>query len=1111
MRKLFLLIPALVFALVTNAETWNIGPTNPQSSDNIRRTVRDKAQNGDIIVLADGTYTESEVILFDKSVTLMPAENAHPVIAQHFYSKVTSGAEVKFIGIKFDGSLYNSGAGANDYCFYPYDLSAGNEIHFENCEFTGFKSYVIYCSSSYHIDSCIINNCYFHDNAANAVYFTKSSDASLQTCNGLIVTNSTFTNRGTGANGSVIEMRNQGAEPVVNDVELTVDHCTFYNNQFGEGDYSPIRSHKLGKMTVTNCIFAHPDAYAKYAVYAYGGSVSNCLTYNLTSGYKNWSPCPTLSDNITGDPLFNDLANNKYTFANNWETMNISPACGAATDGTDLGDPRWHTAPILPSTDFATPYALTGDKAVLSGSIWYDDVAGYLWGDGDYNENYGTAKWKIHAERACIVEVALNLHTGSPNVHKIRIEVLDADGNRVGVFAEESSTLPGSLTIPAAGNYTVILHDDQDWSSVQIDNITLSYAGGAIQEIPTNTLAAVDAILSSKGTYADGMITFSTYKDQEAKWNVIVAGTGTKAYTFTLNINNPTAYGHNFSVSIYENEGAPAVATLSEHEWNETFGEPLAISLEGTAMLEGGKNYIVKVTNAENGAQPKIISVSAAYAGGAAVALSKDAAASLLPNADAIISSDWSIEGGKITHAESKALTGWAKWNVACADGGDYKVVVNIESDNGHLMKVEVFEDEAIPAIYTLNEAETTHWSTGTLAIDLGNITLSARNYVFKVSNTQSSSHVQIASIVISYEGGAVVTIPNNAIPFADAILSENATRNLASVPQEIHFGSPNATQYAKWNVHATAGLYTFTFDVVGTNYGTYKLDIIDGSETIFTYTQGKSGSGQVSISKVFIPADGDYELQLANTNSSADGYLTSLAATKATDVFILDENTEDDGSIAAAAGNTYTFLLKRSFEADRYYTICIPVSSWNSELKLAFGDDYELWQMTSATQSGDEINLNFDKCNDDGFEAGIPYIIKPSVDVQNPIFHNSKTIYNATWNNTQEFTAANFIGTFYKDEIEAGVNNLYLQNNDLYYSASNDTPIKGTRAWIRIKPAGAAGVRARIVLGGKVATDINLVNGELTNGVVKTIENGQLVIIRDGVRYNVMGIVIEK
>ena len=315
------------------------------------------------------------------------------------------------------------------------------------------------------------------------------------------------------------------------------------------------------------------------------------------------------------------------------------------------------------------------------------------------------------------------------------------------------------------------------------------------------------------------------------------------------------------------------------------------------------------------------------------------------------------------------------------------------------------------------------------------------------------------------------------------------------------------ADRYAQWNVAATAGLYTFTFNIVGSDYGKYQLTIIDSeSNTIYDDFKGLSGNGSVTHSSIYL--DGNYTLRVANTNNYSVGYITSIAATAEENVFILDENTTNDGSIAAAAGNTYKFLLKRSFTAGRYYTICLPVGSWDAELKIAFGEDYELWQMSSATQSGDEISLNFENITGQTFHAGWPYLIKPSINVESPIFYNAKEIQNHTYNNTQSFDVADFVGSFYKDVIPAGENNLYLQDNNLYYSETNDTPIKGTRAWIRLKPSSPNHVRARIIMAGQVATAIDLVDAE--NNTLKTIENGQLVIIRDGIRYNVLGVTIK-
>ena len=64
-------------------------------------------------------------------------------------------------------------------------------------------------------------------------------------------------------------------------------------------------------------------------------------------------------------------------------------------------------------------------------------------------------------------------------------------------------------------------------------------------------------------------------------------------------------------------------------------------------------------------------------------------------------------------------------------------------------------------------------------------------------------------------------------------------------------------------------------------------------------------------------------------------------------------------------------------------------------------------------------------------------------------------------------------------------------------------------RAWFKVKVPNPQHViqHARIVMGEQVITSINFFDGNMANETVKTIENGQLVIIRDGVRYNAMGI----
>ena len=163
---------------------------------------------------------------------------------------------------------------------------------------------------------------------------------------------------------------------------------------------------------------------------------------------------------------------------------------------------------------------------------------------------------------------------------------------------------------------------------------------------------------------------------------------------------------------------------------------------------------------------------------------------------------------------------------------------------------------------------------------------------------------------------------------------------------------------------------------------------------------------------------------------------------------------------------------------------------------------------MTSATLEGNTLNLNFAKVNLSDDTYGRPYLIKPTQDVVNPLF-NSHTIYKSVSHLTQSCTNADFIGSFIKSEVPAGENNLFLGPNDLLYFSQTATPIKGTRAYFQLKGIShpqQAIKHARIVRGTQVITEIDLVK-DVKNASFKTIENGQLVIIRDGIRYNAMGV----
>lgn len=725
MKKLFFFIPALLLSLLANATRQTISPSSDESDSNIRSALSGSA---DTIILNAGNYKEADQIHFRRNAVIMAAEGAEVIITPKYYCDlVYANTKVKIIGIKFDGSV------SGQQAIRVYDDNAGKELRLENCEFYNFAKDAITCDDGTRtIDSCIINNCYFHDNNYSPIYFNKSSVEGKQTIYGLIVKNSTFANNDPSKEyRSVIDVQSYNRE-ATDDIEVLIDHCTFYNNTTLNYDYSAIRTRIVNRTTVSNCIFAHPSAIDFYATNVWAGSVTNCLAYNFNKGYS----APTKTNANTGNPLFTDAANGDFSLAGNWITMNLSPARGAATDGSDLGDPRWYSAETLPSVDFATPYQFVGAKALLAGKIWYDSEDDYLYGDGGSNKDYGTATWKFHAEKAGVVGVAANLNSGNTSGHKLRVEVLDADGNSVGEFAEQTSTLPGTLIIPAAGDYKIILHDDQTWSSAKIDNVTLSYIGGAVQNIASATNTTVDvseAWYSAGGSRADGKISFpgDLIATSWIRWNVHVADS--KYYDITVNFSSDN--GHNIGIRLFNDERSIEISEGGQ----TSAASPLEL---GRLSIPAG-DYTMELTNPVSHSHAQIISVLFAP-----VAASATELPGTLEFGNAVLSDRAHVTDGNLYFApigDTNPAGEWAAWAVTTDHNGTFLFTLDTYSSNGQSYKISIYDDGD-----NLIDSFEKKLSSGVAGTIKHYFVLASGSYSVKVENTTAWSRGYLTSFVVT-------------------------------------------------------------------------------------------------------------------------------------------------------------------------------------------------------------------------------------------------------------------------------------------------------------------------------------------------------------------------
>jgi len=1120
MKKLFLLLPALVLTVALNAAVINITPTSPYDAHDNLRLALHYANSGDEIVLADGTYLEKDNYLyFDKDITVRAAEGASPIVQIVTYAQVKSSANVLIEGIKFDGSQQGSNGNSYGYFFRFYDNSS-TSLQLNNCEFYNIAQYVLFGGNGTHTDLLKVNNCYFHNNAKNTIYFEASTTEGIQTCDRLEVRNSTIANTAalTGYT-STIDIRPYGSD-VTDAIKVIIDHCTFYNNPTINSDHSAIRPYKLSDVTISNCIFAHPEAYERRATCCYGGTISNCLTFNLTTdasqnAHRQSGGLPAFSGNFTADPLFVDAANGDFSLAGNWVTMNISPARGAATDGSDLGDPRWYTDPVLPSTDFASPYVLTGDKAKLTGNVATDASNYLLFSNSSNATQHGVAIWKMHATRSCILQATLNIDADNGSGHRYQIEVFDSSNTLVGSAIGESANswdkgdkvISDLIMLSEAGDYKIKLSNLCNNSSNLLHSITLSYIGGAVQTMPGIT--DIDEAWFVGGTRADGKISFpsSTIQNGWVKWNVSFASAATYKVNLTINSTN----GKYYTIALQDADGNNVVTPLEK----DGGAEGSSVTLEMGEMTVPAGNYILKVTNSTQWSDAEVISVQFVYEGGAVV----NVPAEELVGNEAVLVNAGKLKVTKLANGDLKygdnsdPLGEYVYWNIHAAKSGRMNVIANVVApDEGnpstHNFLVELFADLSEAALATTAEPSATS-QTGARELPAIDIP-AAGDYIVKLTNQTQWSNAILHSLEFEYVGGDRITLPA-ACDFEDVILSEKAHITAGELWFNTIGDSNPLGQWAKWNVKvADAGTFLFTMNTTAPSGQSYKISIMDGETEIAAYESGSIGSGNKIVKHYFNLAAGNYTVKIENSYSWSQGHVVSLVVTQPS-LLTIDEAATTNSVIHDNYRNgIHDIQIIRTIVAGMYNTICLPFDVSSSQLQAIFGSDVELKQMNSAELEGDVLNLNFDDVT--SIYRGTPYLIKTSSDVVNPVFTDVE-IKEETGQATTG-TNADFIGSFIKGEVPAGEDNLFLGPDNLLYFSQTATPIKGMRAYFRVKgvanPAQAI-KRARIVTGGQIATEINLVNESAKIGKsAKIIENGQLVIIRDGIRYNVMGTMIK-
>lgn len=236
-------------------------------------------------------------------------------------------------------------------------------------------------------------------------------------------------------------------------------------------------------------------------------------------------------------------------------------------------------------------------------------------------------------------------------------------------------------------------------------------------------------------------------------------------------------------------------------------------------------------------------------------------------------------------------------------------------------------------------------------------------------------------------------------------------------------------------------------------------------------------------------------------------GEVTTPAASKYTFrveyEVIVDENADNTTALQAFVDETVTATVVRNFTNANYMTLTLPFDMSAAQVSQAFGNgNATIYTFASVRENSEgTLDLLFDVTNT--IQAGYPYILKLKNNV------NGFTVDGVTINTTLHDTyqgSISMVPVLDGGGILNGSTEYWLaSDNYLYNAGTYNADLLGLRAYFNI-PAGSK-VRARAVFNSNETTDIvDLTPENNTPSVKKVLKNGQLIIIRDGVQYNVQG-----
>jgi hypothetical protein len=293
-----------------------------------------------------------------------------------------------------------------------------------------------------------------------------------------------------------------------------------------------------------------------------------------------------------------------------------------------------------------------------------------------------------------------------------------------------------------------------------------------------------------------------------------------------------------------------------------------------------------------------------------------------------------------------------------------------------------------------------------------------------------------------------------------------------------------------------------------------YMNDKDDAASFVALETLEQAGSyTEARVALNAVPAGKYLAFCYAGGASQGDQYIKNL---RVANTAVLADNANNATALTTITGQTLDVVIGRTMVAASYYnTLCLPFDLPTLDGTPLEGGD--LWEFKYAVVENEELLFRIVEAS--SIEAGKPYFIafpNNSENIVNPLFQNvtiSATVGQEVGNDVAKLCAIVDQPVVFTPNDQT---KLFLAaNNTLYWwKGSENSQLNSFRAYFKVATGSGAnnaprhGMPARIIKGEQVATGIEDVRGEVQS--LKVLENNQVVIIRNGVKYTIQGQVIQ-